>query len=199
MPKRDADELLAIGRLGAPKGVKGDLKLQSYSGETAHFLGLKTARLRQPEAAASAAASAAGADDAAKGSRKLELKVQRISESGSGLIVAFVGYDSPEKARVLTGMEIIAPRSECAPLRENEWYITDLVGLSLVAEGRALATVRSVLEGGSDPWLEAIIPSGAGQGGAGRSALVPFRKEFVGEVDLEAGTIELLAPYLLEE
>ncbi len=198
MPERGADELLAIGRLGAPKGVKGDLKLQSYSGETAHFLGLKAARLRHPAAAGATAVSG----DTPSSSRILELKVLRIEESGSGLTVAFAGYESPEKARVLTGMELLAPRSECAPLKQNEWYITDLVGLSLVAEGKVLATVRSVLEGGPDPWLEAVVPSGSGQGGsggAGRTALVPFRKEFVGEIDLNAGTIELLAPYLLDE
>jgi len=186
MPKSDKDAILAIGRLGAPKGLRGDLKVQSYSGEFGHFLGLKSARLR-------------GTDAATGAPRLLELKVARIEESGGGLSIAFVGYGSPEAARVLTGMDILATRSNCAPLGENEWYIADLVGLSLVSEGRAVATVRSVLEGGPDPWLEAVIPGAAGEGSAGRTALVPFRKEFVGAVDLEAGTIELLAPWLLEE
>jgi 16S rRNA processing protein RimM len=106
--------------------------------------------------------------------------------------MAFVGYASPETARVLTGMEIVVPRSEAAPLKPNEWYVVDLVGLSLVREGEKLAEVRSIIEGGADPWLEALIIGG-------RVALVPFRKEFVGEVDIEAGTIELLAPELLDE
>lgn len=196
MPERDADGLLAIGRLGAPKGLRGDLKLQSYSGETKHILRLRSVRLRRPEPDG---ASASGGGQDVPGSRVLELAVQRVTESGFGLTIAFLGYDSPEKARVLTGMELVAPRSECAPLKDNEWYIADLVGLSLVADGRVLATVRSVLEGGPDPWLEAELVSGPGQGGVGRRALVPFRKEFVGEVDLDSGTIELLAPYLLDE
>ena len=32
----------------------------------------------------------------------------------------------------------------------------------------------------------------------GESAYVPFRKEFVGEVDLKARRIELVAPWILE-
>lgn len=105
--------------------------------------------------------------------------------------MAFEGYESPETARKLTGMDILVPREEAAPLGENEWYIADLVGLELVAEGKRLGRVESVLEGGPEPWLEARLPGGG-------KAIVPFRKEFVGEVRLEAGEIELLAPWILE-
>lgn len=187
-------DFLVIGRLGAPKGVRGDLKIQSYSGEFAHFRKLKEVELR--------------GEDAAKGApRSLSLKVTRIEGEGSAFTMAFEGYPSPETARTLTGLEILVPRSGAAPLRENEWYVVDLIGLSLVGargsseEGAVYGQVRSVLEGGSDPWLEVVRTPGAGM--ASRSAsgalLVPFRKEFVGEVDLSAGTIELLAPWLLDE
>jgi 16S rRNA processing protein RimM len=175
-------DLLAIGRLGAPKGVRGDLKVHSYSGESAHFLKLKEAALR--------GATPTGVP------RELRLTVARIAGEGEGLTMAFEGYPSPETARVLTGMEIIVPRSEAAPLGPDEWYVTDLVGLALVVGGEKVATVRAVLEGGPDPWLESLVP---GSGGApDRVALVPFRKEFVGEVDIAGGRIELLAPELLE-
>jgi 16S rRNA processing protein RimM len=174
-----SEEFLAIGRLGAPKGVRGDLKIQSYSGESAHFLKIKEAELR-------------GADPATGTARTLRLKVVRIEGEGSALTMAFEGYPSPETARVLTGMEIIVPRAQAAPLKANEWYICDLVGLSLVVEGQTVATVRSVFEGAADPCLEAVLSGG-------RTALVPFRKEFIGKVDIEAGRIDLLAPWLLDE
>lgn len=197
---------LTIGRLGAPKGVRGDLKLQSYSGEYAHFRKLKEVELRSPPS-----------DEASQGAapRALTLKILRIDESSGSPTIAFEGYPSPEKARELTGLEIVAPRSAAAPLKSNEWYIADLVGLSLVAargspdEGKVYGRVRSVLEGAADPCLEIVrisgddAVSGSSEGAAKRRAegspLVPFRSQFVGEVDLKAGTIELLAPYLLEE
>jgi ribosomal 30S subunit maturation factor RimM len=68
----------------------------------------------------------------------------------------------------------------------------DLVGLKLVLGGKCVARISGVFDGSSDPCLEASMPKG-------RVVLIPFRKEFVGEVDLQAGIVELLAPWLLEE
>jgi 16S rRNA processing protein RimM len=182
---------VSIGRLGAPKGVWGDLKVHSHSGESAHFRKLKQVELRGAEGLAEGAPRAAAPS-------VLKLKVLRVEGEGSSLTIAFEGYPSPETARALTGLEIIVPRAAAAPLRPNEWYVDDLVGLSLVTApgtegaGAKLAVVRSILEGGAEPWLEAILEGG-------RSAIIPFRKEFVGEVDLAAGTIELLVPELLSD
>ncbi len=169
-PKRDK---LAVARLGAPRGVRGDLRVQSYSGEFEHLMRLRVVELR-------------GED------RSLRLKVLRCERAGDGLTMAFEGYTTPESARALTGLDIVVDRGDAAPLAENEWYVADLVGLDLVdAGGRKLARVQGVLSGGPDPLLEALLPEG-------RVALVPFRKEFVGHVDVEGGRAELLAPWILE-
>ena len=195
-------DLLSIGRLGAPKGVRGDLKVQSYSGESAHFYRLRTVELR-PERGAARAAEAA----------PLKLRVLRVEGTGVSLTIAFEGYPSPEAARALTGLELVVPRDAASPLGPNEWYIDDLVGLSLVVEGKKVGVVLSVLEGGAEPWLEvgrsaelerdsgSALEGGPRQSakqGAADALIVPFRKVFVGEVDLTARTIELLAPWLLE-
>ncbi len=73
---------------------------------------------------------------AAPAARKaLSLKVVRVEGEGSSLTMAFEGYASPEAARALTGMEIVVPRSAASPLQPNQWYIDDLVGLSLIDAG----------------------------------------------------------------
>ena len=206
MPDSEHDKkLMAIGRVGAPKGVRGDLKINSYSGEQEHFLKLREVLLEgelpatAPQTGGSVPAAAPatlararrGAAPTAGGKRRLRLRVLRAEASAGGLTMAFEGYESPEAARKLTGMDILASRENAAPLGENEWYIADLVGLDLVSEGRKLARVESVLEGGPEPWLEARLPGGD-------TVIVPFRKEFVGEVRLDKGEIELLAPWILE-
>lgn len=193
---------MAIGRLGAPKGVRGDLKVHSYSGESGHFHNLKEVELRAPQGEAGGAPA-----------RPLRIKVERVEGSGASLTMAFPGYPSPETARALTGLDIVVPRSGASPLGPNQWYIDDLVGLVLVdSVGQRLAEVRSVLEGGAEPWLEVVVTGAEGpaQGAkdkrgpariSGRTpervSIVPFKKEFVGKVDLAAGTIELLVPELL--
>jgi 16S rRNA processing protein RimM len=198
-------DFVSIGRLGAPKGVRGDIKVHSHSGESDHFRKLKEVELR-------------GDSPAGAAPRELRIKVLRVEGEGSSLTMAFEGYPTPETARALTGMEVIVPRAAASPLRANEWYIDDLVGLAIIdasgspENGRKLAVVRSVLEGGAEPWLEVVVIGAAGpaQGTYGqrdperiadrnpeRVSIVPFRKEFVGRVDLAGATIELLVPELL--
>ena len=185
-------DFVSVGRLGAPKGVRGDLKVHSYSGESAHFRDLKDVELRPGVGQAPA--------DSSKAPRAaLRLNVLRVEGDGPSLTMAFEGYPSPETARALTGFDIVVPRAQASRLKPDEWYIDDLVGLSFLPPGRkaldgakALAMVASVLEGGAEPWLEAALPDG-------RKAIVPFRRQYVGEVDLAAGTIELLLPELLDE
>jgi len=176
---RRPDGKVAVGRLGAPRGVGGDLRVQSYSGETAHILALKTVELARERE---------GLPET-----RLHLKVIRTEEGPGGLTLAFEGYSSPERATVLAGMEILVDRAQSAPLRDNEWYTADLVGLRLVAPGggTVYGLVLAVCEGGPDPWLEV-------ERGSEPRALVPFRKEFIGAIDLGAGTIELLSPWVLE-
>ncbi|MCE1196545.1 ribosome maturation factor RimM [bacterium] len=169
-------ELLAAAKLGAPKGVRGALKVQSYSGEFDHLASLEFALLGpegKPELAS-------------------PMRIAAVDRGAIGMSIVFAGYDSPEKARALTGMELFLPREAASPLAENEWYIHDLVGLKLTLSGEPVGEVVGVLDGGADPLLE-IKPA---KGGA--ACLVPFRGEFIGAVDVGAGTMELLAGWLLE-
>ncbi|MCX7028144.1 MAG: ribosome maturation factor RimM [Spirochaetes bacterium] len=168
--------LLAVAKLGAPRGLGGFLKLQSYSGEYGHLIGLKKVL-------------------AAPGSSPEKVKtltVRAVMSGDWGASFAFEGYDTPETARALTGLEIFLPRSEASPLRKNEYYIHDLVGLSVLLDHRRVGEVVAVLDGGADPLLEILVD------GTGARPLVPFRTIFVGGVDLSARSLELLAGWLLE-
>lgn len=174
-----ADELLAVARLGAPRGLHGHLKLHSFSGEFGHL-----AKLR------SILASSEGSPE-----RAVTLKVLGRETGEWGMSMSFEGYETPEKARKLTGLVLYLPRKDASALRPNEWYIRDLVGLSMVHGGRVLGKVTAVLDGAADPLLEIARAEGSTAAG---TVLVPFRNQFIGEVDCAGGTIELLAEWLLE-
>ena len=176
MNDKPEPELLAVAKLGAPRGVKGSLKVHSYSGEYSHIEGLKSA-LVAPEGSPG-------------DGRRLPIAFAERGDWGLGLV--FAGYESPEKARALTGLLIYLPRDEASPLGKNEYYIHDLVGLRVVCGGEVVGLIQAVLDGASDPLLEV---SRAGLGG---TFLLPFRNEFVGEVDLKKRTLDLLAGWLME-
>jgi len=193
---RQAD-LLAVAKLGAPRGLGGFLKLQSYSGEYKHLIGIKKI-LAAFEASLSttslstASPSTASPSDTTQSERMKLLSVRDVQSGDWGASFAFEGYDTPETARVLTGMVLYLPREEACPLKEGEYYIHDLVGLAVISAGVRVGKVASVLEGGADPLLEILVS------GKAEKPLVPFRSTFVGKVDLKAKNLELLAGWLLE-
>lgn len=173
------ERTLAVARLGSPRGLHGYLKVHSFSGEYGHILKLKEVVLYPPKSAIQ------------QSSTPCKLKVRGFEEGDWGIAIAFAGFESPETAQELVGMEIVVPREQACPLRDNEWYIGDLVGMDLVYQGTVMATVASVLDGGPDPLLEAELKDD------GRTVLVPFRNEFIGKVDTKAGSMELLVDWIL--
>lgn len=101
------------------------------------------------------------------------------------------GIDSPEAGKTLSGSEILVPKEMAAPLNDNEWYLGDLIGLSLVDDnGNVLGEIVGLVEA-ADDLLEIKQTDG-------KQLLVPFRAQFVGEPDLEKRTLVLTAPWLME-
>lgn len=176
MAEKSGTDRMAVARLGAPRGLGGFLKVHSYSGEFDHIKRLREVILAPP-------------GNPGEGRPAV---IDAFEAGASGFSLRVAGYDSPEKARALTGLEILVPRELASPLGPDEWYIADLVGLALTCGGEKLAEVTGVLEGGADPLLETRIE------GTGAKVLVPFRKEFIGRVDPAGGSMELLARWLLE-
>jgi 16S rRNA processing protein RimM len=125
------------------------------------------------------------------GSGGVELSVERVEVKPGFALAKFQGFDSPEQARKLCGMTVVVPRVEAAPLAPGEYYIEDLKGLAVVSVDGRVGEIADVVEGGGGMLAEVRLPDGAAR-------LVPFRNEFFGAVDLEAGTIELLESWILE-
>ena len=159
--------------MGSPFGLEGFVKVKPFSGETDHFSRLDNVILRQ-------------------NGKEETRDLAEIVPRGDFLLLRFAGIDSPEAAGVLSGAEIIAGREYAAPLKEGEYYVEDLKGLKVMdGEGKVLGHVSDVLEGGGGHLAEVTLFSG-------EKRLVPFRKEFFGDLSLEEGTIVLLEPWILE-
>lgn len=180
------------GVVGAPFGVKGFVKVHVPSGETEHLETLKTARLRHNGA-------------------ERNYAVEDVGGSPSSFVMKFRGVDTPEAAKLLAGAELIVPREAAAPLDEDEFYVEDLRGVSVIllpANGAAdkvevvdrvevadrvevIGEIVDVLEGGGGQLAEIKLPGGG-------KRLVPFRNEFFGDIDLEARTAVLRHRWMLE-
>ena len=170
-------EKFIIGLAGAPFGVKGFIKIRPLSGETGHLLKLKSAVL-------------------SKDGREQTLQIEESAAALPDVVMRFAGIDSPEKAKTLTGAQLIADREHAAPLGKGEFYIEDLKGLPVTAEnsseaGEAIGSITDIIEGGGGELAEIKLSNG-------EKRLVPFRKEFFPEISPEKGRVVLKNLWILE-
>jgi len=168
-------DFFAVAKLGAVRGLKGEIRIYSYSGEYEHIEKAKEILLAGPH----------GFDDAAL------IKVHSLQHGGWGSSILFEGFDTPEKARKLVGRELFLPRSQACPRKEGEYYIADLIGMDIIVDKAPMGKVKGVIEGAADDLLEIEC-------GLRGTCLVPFRHEFVGAVDEQKRQIEIISPGFLE-
>ncbi len=166
---REANRLVLLGAFGAPQGVRGEIRVKSFTGEAK-------------------AIGAYGALTDAKRSRVFAFERLRALKDDI-LVVKVKGVDTREAAAALTGVEIFARRDQLPPANADEFYCDDLVGLEAVtAGGERLGRVASLMNYGGGDILQ-IAPEGGGD-----ELLLPFTKAVVPIVDFEAGRIVIEPP-----
>lgn len=180
---RGDSALLVTGIIRSAHGLDGFVKVDSPSGEVGHYADLTEVLARK-----------SGSQDEPK-----RLVIEAVEGSSHLLLVKFVGVETPEQAKALSGMELLVPRDKACPLAEGEYYVSDLCKCVLMYKGVPVGTITSVLEGGADDLLEVILTeSGPEDSSPGQRRLVPLRKEFVGDIDIGARTVELMHRWILE-
>lgn len=183
-------ELLATGQIRGTFGVEGFVKVESFSGEYEHFLGFDRIFLRIPE-------KKVGENTLKEGWFEVEKTTIRHTDA----LVKLKGIDSPEAVKLLTGSEVFIPRNKASTLKKGEVYVHDLCNCYLVYEGSRVGKIISVAEGGGGYLLEVLPELGANKTSEvamGSAFYVPFNKEFIGKIDIKAGTVELMHRWILE-
>ena len=151
-----------MGRIAAPFGVKGWVKVQPYSEDPGALMDFESWRV-------------------GRGEQQKHYPVEALQDHGNALVAKLAGIDDRDAAYALRGQEISVARSELPAPEENEFYWSDLIGLVVVnREGIELGKVASLMETGAH---DVLVVKGK------REYLIPFVAVFVGAVDLAAGTI----------
>ncbi len=166
-------ERIAVARIGKTHGVKGFLKILSFSGEYEHLSGLEECEIRF------------------KTGKSRIVRVEEIAPFGDRALIKFANYDNPEDARSLTGGEIWAVKAFAAPLQAGEYYISDLIGCAVLFEGEVQGKIIGVAEIGQADLLEVKT-------GDKGFRYLPLKDEYVGKVSIEDKTIELVVKWILE-
>jgi len=183
-------DLMVTGIVRSSHGLDGFVKVESTSGEFAHFADLSEVQLRF----GGNGPSGGNAENATV----KRYEIEAVEASSALLLIKFRGVDTPEQAKRLAGAQILVPRDKACPLSEGEYYVSDLCQCVLVYQGTPLGTIIGVQEGGAGDLLEVSLTEGLSLELSKRTALVPLRKEFVGKIDMKARTVELTHRWILE-
>jgi 16S rRNA processing protein RimM len=112
------------------------------------------------------------------------------------VVLKFAGVDSISDAEMLVGSEIQIPQSERAALGSDEFYVSDLIGCTVIDSGREIGRVRDVQFGsGEAPLL--VIEGGLISGGVvsgKKEYMVPFAAAYIEKIALEQKRLEMKLP-----
>ena len=164
----DSPETVRVGRVTAPFGIKGAVKVEPLTDFNDRF--------------------DTGAELLLEGDRH---RVEWSKRSGAALVVKLAGVCDRARAELLRGRYLEVPAAAAHRLEEGAWYHHQLIGLRVRTEsGRPLGELRLVLNRpANDVWVV--------QGEGGAEQLVPATRDAVRRVDLESGEV-VVADWLLE-
>jgi 16S rRNA processing protein RimM len=166
----DGDRVL-MGEIGAPQGLKGEVRLRSYTQEPAGI-------------------AAYGALEDETG-RVIEIETVRVTPKA--LIARIKGVSTREAAEALTHTKLYLPRGHLPASEADEWYYADLVGLAAVDKaGAKIGTIAALHNFGGGDIIEIVPESGDA------NLLVPFTSASVTEVDIENKRVVLVLPEDIE-
>ena len=153
-----SNERIVIGRVGAAHGIRGELRIIPLTDFPERFPALREVMV---------------GDEL--------LHIESVKPQGKNFLMRFREYAVREDAQRLTGRLLTVARAEAAPLDEGEYYVFDIVGLTVYdEEDNELGTVENVLRTGSNDVY-------AVRSEDGREILIPALRKVVRTIDVPNG------------
>ena len=160
---------ITVGKIGAPYGVRGFVKVQSFTESIENLLEYDPWYL---------------GNESGDNQHWTEIPVEEARVHGKGIIAKFEGCHDRDAAARLTGQDIAIRRDQLPESEEGEYYWVDLIGLEVkTLEGISLGTVDHLMETGAN---DVLVVKGD------RERLIPYVPgHIVHEVNIESGIIRV--------
>ena len=167
-----SEELYILGKVSGFYGVKGWVKLYSYTDPRENIVQYSSLKI------------------------KLNGQWQAINldtgkAHGKGVVAHFKGYDTRELAADLIGSELAIQRSDFKASAKNEFYWADLIGLQVVnLQSVKLGVVTRLMETSANDVL--VIKAMTPHIESKTEILIPFvMQHYIKSVDLKSGVISV--------
>lgn len=167
-------ETLVVGRITAVFGVRGWVKVFSYTDQVEALFGYEPWWI-----------------DTEAGRK--QVIVEEWKHHGDGLVVHIKGVDDRDDARSWCNHDISIDKGLLPNLIQGDFYWHQLVGLSVVSEFEGhrirLGVVKSLLETGAN---DVLVIKGDTESIDREERLIPYVEQFVTLVDMTAKKIDVI-------
>ncbi len=174
MKESGVNRMLVVAKITGCYGLKGWVKIHSYTEPPENFLGFGKWQLKRRDIY-----------------EAVDFDAGR--SQGKGLVAHIAGVDDRTLAESYRGLEVVVPESALPSLPEGDYYWRDLQGLQVwCQEGNErvlLGTVDYLIETGAN---DVLVVAGCEGSIDKRERLIPYLPgDTVTGVDLELGVIEV--------
>lgn len=160
------EDMLQVGVITATHGIRGEVKVFPTTDDPARFK--KGQKLVLDT-----------------GKERLSLKVSGVRFFKQFVILKFEGVDHINDIEKYKKCPLLVSREDAVPLGEDEYFIADMIGLSVLTEdGEPFGILKDVIETGAND-VYAIASEKYGE------VLIPAIKECILAVDMEAGRMKI--------
>lgn len=164
-------EPIVIGKFGAVYGIKGWLKIHSYTDDAESIFEYKPLLMKL------------------KGQFQ-EVNLADWKRHGNGFVAKIVGFDVREDTQALVGLELLVD-SDKLPKLEEDFYWRDVIGCQVKTDkGYDLGVVTEIMETGSNDVL--VVKANSNDAFGQKERLIPFiDKQVVSNVDITGKLIQV--------
>lgn len=160
---------VCVGALGVPHGVKGDIKVRSFTENKDSLAKFDTLYL-EPNYA------------------PLSLKVKFPNKDG--FVAQVEGIKTREQAQEAKGLKLYVKREQLPATEKEVYYVNDLQGLKVInCDDQPIGIVKAVHNFGAGDVLEVSLHEAIKP--VGKEVMIPFQEEFVPEVVICEGLVRV--------
>ena len=165
-----ANQFVVVGKISSAYGIKGWVKIYSYTDPVTNILSYQPWYLSSP----------------AKHQAQQKINIVTGRAHGKQVVAQIEGCTDRNQAELFRGLDISVPRNQLPEPEESEHYWVDLEGLQVInVEGQTLGVVDSMMETGAN---DVLVVKDKG----GKEHLIPFVKdEFIRDIDMDKRIISV--------
>lgn len=160
------EERFQVGVITSTHGVRGEVKVYPTTDDPKRFKRLKKVILDT-------------------GKEQLILEIEGVKFFKQFVILKFKGFDNINDIEKYRQKSLYVTRANAVRLRKDEYFIADLMGLTVIdEEDKEIGVLKDVMETGANDVYEITMNDG-------RELLLPAIKQCVLEVNVEEGFIKV--------